>query len=78
MPSKLIRKSHYDPVTGTLSVWLVTNGKRYDYLNVPPETNDAFRRAFSKGSFFNRHIRGSFAFRPGEDQRMGSLVDDGS
>jgi hypothetical protein len=60
MPSKLIRNSRYDPATKILSIWLVTNGKRYDYLDVPPETYAAFSRAFSKGWYFNRHIRGSF------------------
>jgi KTSC domain-containing protein len=67
MPSTLIRHSCYDAVTRTLLVWLATNGKRYDYQNVPPETYDAFRHAFSKGYFFNRHIRGRFAFHLNED-----------
>jgi KTSC domain len=58
----LISRSRYDAETRILSVWLVTNGKRYDYQEVPPETYDAFRHAFSKGRFFNRHIRGYFTF----------------
>ena len=62
MPSTIIQKSSYNPETRVLSVWLVTNGKRYDYRDVPPETYDAFRAAFSKGRFFNRHIRTRFAF----------------
>lgn len=66
MPSKLIRNSDYDPETKILSIWLVTNGKRYDYLDVPPETYAAFSRAFSKGWFFNRHIRSSFKLRQDE------------
>lgn len=61
MPSSIIQKSSYDPESRVLSVWLVTNGKRYDYQDVPPETYGAFRAAFSKGRFFNRHIRTSFA-----------------
>ena len=64
MPSTLIRDSRYDPKSRTLSLWFVTNGRRYDYENVPPETYGAFRAAFSKGRFFNRHIRGNFAFHP--------------
>ena len=67
MPSTLIRDSHYDADTQTFSVWLATNGKRYDYLGVPPETHDAYRAAFSKGRFFNRHIRGHFAFHQNGD-----------
>lgn len=64
MPSTLIRKSSYDPDSRTLSVWFVTTGQRYDYENVPPETYGAFRAAFSKGRFFNRHIRARFAYHP--------------
>ena len=62
MPSTIIANSRYDPQTRILSIWLVTNGKRYDYLDVPPETYDAFRSAFSKGAFFNRHIKPHFAY----------------
>lgn len=71
MPSELIRNSHYDPATKILSIWLVTNGKRYDYLDVPPETYGAFSKAFSKGWFFNRHIRGSFSLR--QDEHGGTV-----
>jgi hypothetical protein len=63
MPSTIIARSSYDAETRVLSVWLLTNGKRYDYLEVPPQTYGAFRAAFSKGRFFNRHIRTRFAFR---------------
>jgi hypothetical protein len=68
MPSTLIRNSRYDPQSQTLSVWFVTNGKRYDYQNVPPETYGAFRNAFSKGRFFNREIRGNYEFRQVDDE----------
>ncbi len=63
MPSHLIRHTHYDAATRTLSVWLVTSENRYDYEDVPPETYAAFRRAFSKGRFFNAHIRNRFTYR---------------
>jgi hypothetical protein len=63
MPSTSIRKAVYDPETRTLSVWFVASGKRYDYENVPPGTYDDFRTAFSKGRFFNAHIRDRFPFR---------------
>lgn len=66
MPSTIIQKSQYDPQTQVLSIWLVTNGKRYDYQDVPAEIYDAFRAAFSKGRFFNRHIRSSFLVREGD------------
>jgi hypothetical protein len=63
MPSTSIRKTDYDAKTRTLSVWFVASGKRYDYENVPPEINAAFRQAFSKGRFFNDFIRNRFKFR---------------
>jgi hypothetical protein len=62
MPSHLIRNFEYDPETSTLSVWLLTTENRYDYQDVPPETYDAFRHSFSKGRFFNTHIRNKFNF----------------
>lgn len=68
MPSTLIRRTDYDPNTGVLSVWFVTSGKRYDYEAVPPETYAAFRNAFSKGRFFNDHIRNRFLYHLHEDR----------
>lgn len=63
MPSTLISRIAYEPKSKVLSVWFVTNGKRYDYEGVPPETYAAFRQAFSKGRYFNDHIRDQFRFR---------------
>lgn len=63
MPSTLIEKFDYDPGSRVLSVWLHTNARCYEYLEVPPEVYGAFRAAFSKGRFFNRHIRPCFAVR---------------
>jgi KTSC domain len=62
MPSTSMRKTDYDAATRTLSVWFVASGKRYDYENVPAETYAAFRRAFSKGRFFNTVIRNRFKY----------------
>lgn len=63
MPSTLIRNFRYEPGTRVLSVWFVPSGKRYDYQDVPQETYDAMRNSFSKGRFFNEHIRGHFKHR---------------
>ncbi|WP_136620834.1 MULTISPECIES: KTSC domain-containing protein [Mesorhizobium] len=57
MPSTVIRNTNYDPTTRTLSVWFVPSGNRYEYENVSPATYAAFRKAFSKGRFFNEFIR---------------------
>lgn len=63
MPSTSISRSDYDPETRVLSIWFVASGKRYDYEAVPPEVYAAFRNAFSKGRFFNDHIRDRFRHR---------------
>ena len=34
----------------------------YQYLGVPAEAHGAFMAAASKGSYFNRNIRGRFAY----------------
>ncbi len=56
MPSSVIAKHHYDPATATLTVTFVT-GRRYAYAGVPADEYAALRRSFSKGGWFNRHIR---------------------
>lgn len=56
MPSSVIAKHHYDPASATLTVTFVT-GRRYAYAGVPADEYAAFRRSFSKGGWFNRHIR---------------------
>ncbi|QPB23631.1 KTSC domain-containing protein [Rhizobium sp. 007] len=68
MPSHLIRDTNYDAASRTLSVWLVTSENRYDYEDVSPETYAAFRRAFSKGRFFNAHIRNRFTYRISKEE----------
>jgi KTSC domain len=62
MPSTVIRRFHYDPARRELQVTFVT-GRRYVYDDVPPGVVDAFRAAFSKGTFFNREIRDRYACR---------------
>lgn len=61
-----------------LSVWFVASGRRYDYRGVPPEVAGDFRRAFSKGRFFNARIRDRYPFiqvREGNDRAPASLPD---
>ena len=62
MPSTVIRRFDYRPVTRELEVLFVT-GRRYLYSNVPPEAAEAFRSAFAKGVHFNRHIRDRYPCR---------------
>ena len=54
---------HYDPVTRILSVWFLPSGNRYDYEDVPPRIYAAFRKASSKGRFFNEFIRDRYRHR---------------
>ena len=61
MPSSVIRRYHYDATQHALDLVFVS-GRRYRYHDVPPETYAAMRRAFSKGEFFNEHIRDRFPF----------------
>jgi lysyl-tRNA synthetase class 2 len=61
MPSRVIRTFQYDPDDEHLDVVFVS-GRRYRYHEVPEETYDAMRRAFSKGEFFNDYIRDQYRF----------------
>ena len=61
MPSTVIRRFDYDPRAATLDVEFVS-GRRYRYRAVPEEVAQAFRAAFSKGRFFNAHIRDHYPF----------------
>ncbi|PTE08235.1 KTSC domain-containing protein [Mesorhizobium helmanticense] len=63
MPSTVIRNMHYDAAKRILSVWFVPSGHRYDYEDVAPQTYAAFRKASSKGRFFNEFIRDQHNYR---------------
>ena len=62
MPPTVIKRFNYRPEAGLLEILFVT-GRRYVYADVPPAEVEAFRAAFSKGIYFNRHIRDSYACR---------------
>lgn len=66
MPSTVIRSFHYDPDTARLSV-IFRSGRRYIYHEVPAETFDAMKAAYSKGEFFNREIRDRFPYERADD-----------
>jgi lysyl-tRNA synthetase class 2 len=61
MPSTVIRNFFYRSAERTLSVQFVS-GRRYDYHDVPPEIAEAMRNAFSKGEYFNEHIKEHYRF----------------
>ena len=62
MPSTVIRSFDYRPERRELEI-LFTTGRRYLYSDVPENAVRQFRAAFSKGSYFNRHIRDRFPCR---------------
>ena len=71
MPSTVIRSYRYDRQRRALDI-VFQSRRRYTYLGVPEEIYDAMKVAFSKGEFFNRHIRDRFSFeRNGEEPAAG-------
>lgn len=62
MPSSVIRRFDYRPGARELEI-LFTTGRRYVYSDVPEEEVERFRAAFSKGVYFNRHIRDHYPYR---------------
>jgi hypothetical protein len=62
MPSTVIRNYLYDPAKSELWITFVT-GRKYVYAAVPQDVFDAFKSAFSRGTFFNREIRDHYSYR---------------
>ena len=62
MPSSAIRYANYNGESMELRVTFVS-GRVYVYSGVPQTVYDAFCNALSRGSFFNRAIRGRYDFR---------------
>ena len=62
MPSSVVLKIDYDADATTLRITFVS-GKIYAYENVPEATYVAMKSAFSKGIFFNDHIKGKYSFK---------------
>ena len=60
MPSHVIRGFEYDAERRLLDIAFVT-GRIYRYSGVPAGIAAEFRKAFSKGEYFNAHIRDSYA-----------------
>jgi len=56
-----IKKASYNEETEVLTVQFKT-GKRYEYLDVPPNLWDKFMAAKSQGSFFHKEIRRKFEY----------------
>ena len=61
MPSRVIRRFSYQAKDKALDVTFVS-GRCYRYLNVPQQVYQDMQSSFSKGEYFNRHVRDHFAF----------------
>ena len=61
MPSSVIRAARFHPGTQVLDI-LFTTGRRYLYHGVPLDEAERFAAAFSKGRYFNAHIRDRYDF----------------
>lgn len=68
MPSTVIRSFEYDATSGRLLI-VFQSGRPYIYEAVPPETFAALQGSFSKGEYFNTHIRDKFSFVRGSVRR---------
>ena len=62
MPSTVIADFEYDAAQAQLTVTFTT-GRIYRYFLVPPNCVAEFQAAFSKGTFFNKHIRDKYPCR---------------
>lgn len=65
MPSAVIRWYRYDEARARLKVMFQT-GRCYIYEGVPASVAARMKASFSKGQFFNEHIRDRFAFERSE------------
>lgn len=69
MPSTVIRSFAYDASKQQLLV-VFRSGRRYIYEQVSEDIYTRLRGAFSKGEFFNRHIRDKYQFQSLDPEAM--------
>jgi lysyl-tRNA synthetase class 2 len=61
MPSAVIRYFRYSAASKELHV-VFQSGRRYTYQDVPEKVFLAMKAAFSKGEYFNEHVRNQYRF----------------
>ena len=61
MPSTVVADFFYNEKTNSLKIIFVS-GKIYNYKNVPEKIYRAMKESFSKGIYFNRHIKDKYDF----------------
>ena len=62
MPSTVVADMKYNVLDETLRVRFVS-GLIYEYKKVPLEVFKAMKKAHSKGTFLNQHIKGNYDFK---------------
>jgi hypothetical protein len=62
MPSTVISAFHYDSKRRVLQIIFIS-GSVYEYINVPEAVYTAMQGSFSKGIYFNKHIKDHFSFK---------------
>lgn len=65
MPSSVISTIRYDAYTSVLTIIFVS-GAVYNYRDVPEVIYQAMKKAISKGTFFNKHIKDKYDFEKAE------------
>ena len=58
--SSAIEAVDYDPETGHMKLWFPQNGP-YSFYRVPEQVYLGLINAYSKGSYYNNHIRGRYS-----------------
>ncbi len=61
MPSTVVSKYRYYAKSQILRITFVS-GTVYDYKNVPEEVYLEMKASFSKGTYLNENIKGSYKF----------------
>lgn len=61
MPSTVVADMKFDANACTLRVIFIS-GKIYDYQKVPESVYEEMKRAKSKGTYLNEHIKGNYSF----------------
>jgi hypothetical protein len=69
MPSAVVKFFKYEAERRELTIIFQTR-RCYTYKEVPAETYDSMKAAFSKGEFFNEHIRDKFDFVRNADKPL--------
>jgi len=62
MPSTVIKSHKYLQDAEKLIIIFIS-GKVYQYCNVTKAEYEGFRKAFSKGTYFNKYIKPNHSFR---------------